>query len=239
MVKIRGLVFDAYGTLFDVHSIGRLAESLYPGSGVAISTLWRDKQIEYSRLITLSDPDPQGSSHYQSFWEITRAALSYTLQRLRLAHGAEQIKTLMDQYAHLDAFPECAGVLKRLSRSGLPMVVLSNGSPEMLQSAADYSGLSPYLNHLISVDEIRQFKTHPQAYGLASKTLGIPSGELLFVSSNGWDVMGASWYGFTTCWINRSELPFETMGLRPAFDGKDLGVVLNVVNPSLCGVGND
>jgi len=99
----------------------------------------------------------------------------------------------------------------------------------MLQSAADHSGLSPFLNHLISVDEIRQFKTHPQAYGLASKTLGIPSGELLFVSSNGWDVMGASWYGFTTCWINRSELPFETIGLRPAFDGKDLGVVLNVV----------
>jgi 2-haloacid dehalogenase len=229
MSKIRGLVFDAYGTLFNVHSIGSLAESMYPGSGVAISTLWRDKQIEYSRLITLSDPALEGSCHYQSFWELTQAALEYSLQRLALPHTSVQIKTLMDQYARLDAFPECAGVLEQLSEAGLPMVVLSNGSPEMLTSASDNSGLTPYLKHLISVDQIRQFKTHPQAYGLASKTLSIPTSELLFVSSNGWDVMGASWYGFTACWINRSGLPFETIGPRPAFNGTDLNIVLKVI----------
>ena len=231
MPLIRGLVFDAYGTLFDVHSMGRLAESLYPGSGAALSALWRDKQIEYSRLITLSDPDPAGSRHYQSFWDLTQAALAYSLQRLGLPHGQGQTKTLMDQYAHLEAFPECAEVLKQLSAAGLPMVVLSNGSPEMLQSAADSSGLTPYLNHLISVDQIQQFKTHPQAYGLASKTLDIPASELLFVSSNGWDVMGASWYGFTTCWINRSGWPFETIGPHPAFVGQDLSILPNVVKP--------
>ena len=229
MRLIRGLVFDAYGTLFDVHSVGRLAETLFPGSGAALASLWRDKQIEDSRLISLSDPGAQGSCHYQSFWEVTRAALQYGLQRLKLTHEPEHIKMLMDQYARLDAFPECEGVLQQLSGAGLPLVVLSNGSPEMLQSAADHSGLTPYLRHLISVDPIRQFKTHPEAYGLASKILGIPSGELLFVSSNGWDVMGASWYGFTTCWINRSDLPFETMGPRPAFVGPDLSAVLNVV----------
>lgn len=229
MSKIRGLVFDAYGTLFDVYSIGRLAESMYPESGTAISALWRDKQLEYSRLITLSDPALGGSRHYQSFWGVTQAALKYSLQRLGLSHGPEQIKTLMDQYARLDAFPECADVLKQLSQAGLPMVVLSNGSPAMLASAADHSGLMSYLNHLISIDQIRQFKTHPQAYGLASKTLNIPTSELLFVSSNGWDVMGAGWYGFTTCWINRSGLPFETIGPHPAFNGADLSIVLNVV----------
>jgi 2-haloacid dehalogenase len=230
MSKIRGLVFDAYGTLFDVHSIGRLAESMYPGSGAAISSLWRDKQLEYSRLITLSDPALNGSSHYQSFWTLTQAALKYSLQRLGLPDGSEQIKALMDQYARLDAFPECEGVLKQLSEAGLPMVVLSNGSPEMLASAADNSGLTSYLKHLISVDQIRQFKTHPQAYDLASKTLNIPTSELLFVSSNGWDVMGAGWYGFTTCWINRSGLPFETIGSLPTFNGVDLSIILNVVS---------
>jgi 2-haloacid dehalogenase len=229
MNTIRGLVFDAYGTLFDVHSIGRLAESLYPGSGLAISALWRDKQIEYSRLITLSDPSLEGSSHYHSFWELTQAALEYSLQRLGLPHTSLQIKTLMDQYARLDAFPECEGVLKKLSDADLPMVVLSNGSPEMLASAAENSGLTSYLKHLISVDQIRQFKTHPQAYGLATQTLNIPASELLFVSSNGWDVMGASWFGFTACWINRAGFPFETIGPRPAFTGSDLNVVIRVL----------
>ena len=232
MTRIRGLVFDAYGTLFDVHSIGKLAESMYPGSGVAISALWRDKQIEYSRLISLSDPDPTGSRHYQSFWDLTQAALSYSLQKLGLPDDSGQIKALMDQYAHLEAFPECADVLKRLSDAGLPMVVLSNGSPDMLKTAADSSGLNQYLNHLISVDQIRHFKTNPQAYGLASQVLGIETSDLLFVSSNGWDVMGAGWYGFPTCWINRANLPFEMIGHRPSFHGSDLSVVIDVINQS-------
>lgn len=233
MSNIRGLVFDAYGTLFDVHSVGRQAESMFPGSGAAVSGLWRDKQIEYSRLITLSDPDPKGSRHYQSFWDLTQAALAYSLQRLGLPHGPAHIKALMDQYANLDAFPECASVLKQLNEVGLPMVVLSNGSPEMLASAAIHSGLKTHLKQLISIDQARQFKTHPQAYGLADKILGIPAQELLFVSSNGWDVVGASWYGFTTCWINRAGLPFETIGPRPAFHGTNLGVVLDVVHGRL------
>jgi len=229
MSKIRGLVFDAYGTLFDVYSIGRLAETMHPGSGAAITALWRDKQIEYSRLVTLSDPDVNGSRHYQPFWDLTLAALEYSLQKLGLQYGQHDIQRLMDQYAQLDAFPECKGVLQKLSEMGLPMAILSNGSPQMLQSAADHSGLTPYLVHLISMEQVRQFKTHPQAYALASKTLSIPTEELLFVSSNGWDVMGASWYGFKTCWINRAGLPFETVGPRPSFDGSDLSVVLRVL----------
>lgn len=232
MDHVRGLVFDAYGTLFDVYSIGRLAEKMYPGSGDVISALWRHKQMEYSRLISLSDPDPKGSRHYQSFENVTKAALSYSLQKLGLSHGPQQIAVLMDQYGKLNAFPECADVLKPLSDAGLPMVILSNGSPAMLQSAADSAGLSPYFKHLISVDSIRQFKTNPQAYGLASKVLGIETQDLLFVSSNGWDVMGASWYGFPTCWVNRAGLPFETIGDRPSFHGPDLRIVLDVIHQS-------
>lgn len=232
MPPIRGLVFDAYGTLFDVHSVGQLAESMYPGLGASLSGLWRDKQIEYSRLVSLSDPAEAGSRHYQSFWALTQAALVYSLQRLGLAHGPDQVKALMAQYAQLQAFPECAGVLRQLHQAGLPMVVLSNGSPEMLRSAADHSGLTPYLRELISVDSVRQFKTHPQAYRLASQVLGIAPDELLFVSSNGWDVMGAAWFGFVTCWINRAGWPTETIGPRPAFEGKGLERVLEVALPA-------
>ena len=215
-MAIQAVVFDAYGTLFDVYSIGRLAETMYPGSGATITSLWRDKQIEYSRLVTLSDPDVNGSGHYQPFWDLTLAALEYSLQKLGLQYGQQDLKRLMDQYAQLDAFPECKGVLQKLSEMGLPMVILSNGSPQMLQSAADHSGLTPYLDHLISVEQVRQFKTHPQAYALASKTLSIPTEELLFVSSNGWDAAGATWYGYTSLWINRSGQPAEELGVAPS-----------------------
>lgn len=229
MTNIRGVVFDAYGTLFDVYSIGKLAEDLFPGSGAAISTLWRDKQIEYSRLVSLSDPDANGTKHYQSFWELTEAALIYTLERLALKHSTKHIDQLMSQYAHLEAFPEGKEVLQGLKDAGLPRAILSNGSPEMLQSAADSAGLSSLLDQLISIDSVRQFKTHPRAYGLASEVLNIPCQELLFVSSNAWDALGATWYGFVTCWINRSNLPFEKIGPRPSYVASDLKQVLNII----------
>ncbi|MCQ8896788.1 haloacid dehalogenase type II [Limnobacter humi] len=229
MNTIQGLVFDAYGTLLDVYSIGRLAEQLYPGSGAALGNLWRDKQIEYSRLVSLSDPQPQGSRHYASFWALTEAALRYSLERLQLDGRDTLVQQLMNQYARLDAFPECQAVLRTLSKADLPMAVLSNGSPDMLQSALDHAGLSPHMHHLISVDGVRQFKTHPAAYALACSTLNLPKENLLFVSSNGWDVMGAGWFGFSTCWINRAGLPFETIGPRPTLMGQDLSVVLSAI----------
>lgn len=228
MNKIRGVVFDAYGTLFDVQSISTLADSLFPGQGTSIAALWRDKQIEYSRLVTISDPDALGSQHYASFWELTQAALLYSLSRLGLSHEPAHVAQLMAQYAHLDAFAECKSVLEQIRKTRLPMAVLSNGSPQMLQSAADNAGLSHLLDHLISVERVRQFKTHPLAYGLASTVLQIPSQELLFVSSNGWDVMGATWFGFTTCWVNRSHLPLETIGPRPSFVVSDLNEMLTI-----------
>jgi len=229
-MAIQAVVFDAYGTLFDVYSIGALAERLYPGQGAAISTLWRDKQIEYTRLISLSDPDGEhGSSHYRPFWDITRQALRYALQRLGLSLSDEHEEALMAQYAQLTAFPENHAVLQTLRNQGMTTAILSNGNPEMLASAVQSAGMADLLDHVISVDGVRQFKTMPVAYGEVAHHIAAEKADVLFVSSNAWDVLGAAWFGFTTLWINRQGLPFETIGRRPDHTGTDLGAVLDVL----------
>ena len=230
---IRAVVFDAYGTLFDVYSIGALAESLYPGQGAAISALWRDKQIEYTRLISLSDPagasTAGGSRHYLSFWDITRRALRYTLARLGLKHSAAHEEALMGQYARLTAFPENLGVLQRLKSEGVVTAILSNGSPDMLNSAVQAAGMREWLDHVWSVDAVRQFKTTPQSYQLVPDALQIAPADVLFVSSNAWDALGATWFGFRTLWVNRQGLPPEAIGPAPSYTGSDLTTVLDVL----------
>ncbi len=223
---IRAVVFDAYGTLFDVYSIGALAEQLYPGQGAALSVLWRDKQIEYTRLISLSDPNPQGSRHYQSFWDITRASLRYALARLGLVHTQAHEDALMAQYAQLTAFPENLGVLQALRQRGVATAILSNGSPEMLQSAVHSAGMTDLLDAVLSVDSVRQFKTTPTSYQLVQDHLGLAPADVLFVSSNAWDALGATWFGFQTLWINRQGLPPEAIGPAPQHTGRDLSEVL-------------
>jgi 2-haloacid dehalogenase len=204
-----------------------LAEHLFPGQGTALSVLWRDKQIEYSRLISLSDPhNPEGSRHYQPFWEITDLALQYAVERLKLVLTPSARQQLLAQYAQLQAFPENLGVLQALQARGLPCAILSNGNPEMLHSAVASAGMNTYLDHVISVEDVRQFKTTPQSYALVHKHFAVEKNEVLFVSSNGWDVLGASWFGFQTFWVNRQNLPFETLGPRPTFTGPDLTHVL-------------
>lgn len=228
---IKAVVFDAYGTLFDVYSISVLAERLYPGQGAAISTLWRDKQIEYTRLISLSDPNnPAGSRHYLPFWELTRLSLRYTLARLKLTVTTENEDALMGQYAHLTAFPENLGVLQTLKANGLATAILSNGNPEMLDSAVTSAGMKDVLDHVISVDSIKQFKTSPSSYGLVTQYLPVQNDEILFISSNAWDALGATWHGFQTLWINRQGLPYETLGPKPSFTGENLAKVLDVLN---------
>ena len=222
---IRVVVFDAYGTLFDVYSIGALAEKLYPGQGAALSVLWRDKQIEYTRLISLSDPDPKGSRYYQSFWDITRASLRYALARLGLVHTSANEDALMAQYAQLTAFPENLGVLQTLRQRGVATAILSNGSPEMLQSAVHSAGMSELLDAVLSVDSVRQFKTTPTSYQIVTDHFGFAPADVLFVSSNAWDALGATWFGFTTHWVNRQGLPFEALTPRPHFSGPDLNSV--------------
>jgi 2-haloacid dehalogenase len=226
---IRVVVFDAYGTLFDVYSVAALAEQLFPGQGQALSVLWRDKQIEYSRLISLSDPSADGSHLYQDFWSLTERALAYACARLQLPLSADTAQQLLDQYAHLQAFPENLGVLQTLQQKGIPCAILSNGSPAMLQSAVQSAGFTPYVDRVLSVDAVRQFKTHPASYDLVQQTYPVDKAEVLFVSSNGWDALGATWYGFSTFWVNRQQLPHETIGPRPTHTGSDLTQVLKLV----------
>ena len=229
-MKIKAVVFDAYGTLFDVYSIQTLAEQFYPGQGATISVMWRDKQIEYTRLITLSDPHQvNGSKHYLSFWEITKLSLDYTLDRLKLDPKRGAVEDLMRQYARLSPFPENLAVLENLKKAGLATAILSNGSPEMLESAVANAGMSDVLDHSISVDPIRLFKTSPESYGLVQKNMPFEKQEILFVSSNGWDALGATWFGFTTLWVNRQGLPYETIGPKPTYTGRDLSKVCEVL----------
>jgi 2-haloacid dehalogenase len=224
---IKAVVFDAYGTLFDVYSIQALAETLYPGMGADIAVKWRDKQIEYTRLITQSDPhNPSGSRYFRPFWELTRLSLEYTLDRLKLDRASGQTDQLMQQYAHLTAFPENLTVLEEIKAMGLTTAILSNGSTDMLLSAVNTAGMGDVLDHIISVDAVRLFKTSPESYALVQQTIPVQQEEVLFVSSNAWDALGATWFGFTTHWVNRQGLPFEALSPQPHFSGPDLRSVL-------------
>jgi 2-haloacid dehalogenase len=216
--------------LFDVYSISSLAESLFPGQGQALSVLWRDKQIEYSRLISLSDPmNPMGSRHYQSFWDLTRLGLQYACQRLELALTPAKQKRLMDQYAQLTPFPENLAVLEALQSLQIPAAILSNGSPDMLQAAVSSAGMGHVIDKVLSVDEVRQFKTSPQSYGLVADHYKVDIREVLFVSSNSWDALGATWFGFKSFWVNRQGMPFETLGPRPTYSGRSLRDILTLI----------
>jgi 2-haloacid dehalogenase len=227
-MTIKAVVFDAYGTLFDVYSIQVLAEALYPGKGADIAVKWRDKQIEYTRLITQSDPhSASGSQYFRPFWELTRLSLEYTLDRLKLDRASGQVDQLMQQYAHLTPFAENLAVLQKIKAKGLTTAILSNGSMDMLTSAVRSAGMEDVLDHVISVDPIRLFKTSPESYGLVQQNMAVHKDEVLFVSSNAWDALGATWFGFTTHWVNRQDLPFEALSPKPNFSGADLNSVLD------------
>jgi len=222
----RAVLFDAYGTLFDVYSVGLLAEQLFPGQGQALGVLWRDKQIEYTRLVTTSKRGPQLESVYQPFWELTRADLRYACKKLGLALTAEHEQQLMNQYRHLSAFPENREVLQALKKRGIVTDILSNGDPAMLDVAVKSAGLGGLLDHVISVDSIRQYKTHPDAYALGPQATGLAASQIAFVSCNSWDALAATWYGYQTLWVNRYHLPFEELGTPPTRSGSTLNDVL-------------
>ena len=223
MMKLKAVLFDAYGTLFDVHSVALLAEQLFPGQGDKLSQLWRDKQIEYTRLVTMSAP---GSERYRPFWDITRAGLRYAAAKLALDLQPAAEERLMNQYRHLSAFAENHEVLAELKQRGVMAGILSNGDPDMLGVAVKSAGFSGLLQHLISVHPARRFKTDPAAYALGTAALKLPAREILFVSSNAWDALGATWFGYTTLWINRTGAPPEQLGTEPSFTGRNLRDVL-------------
>ena len=216
----RAVLFDAYGTLFDVYSVSLLAEQLFPGHGDRLAVLWRDKQIDYTRLLSMS-------GRYRPFWDLTRAGLRYAALRLGLALDGAAEDSLMNQYRHLSAFPENREVLAELQRRGVPTGILSNGDPEMLQVAVKSAGLAENLQHVLSVHGVQRYKTDPAAYALGPAALKLTPREILFVSSNGWDAIGATWFGYTTLWVNRAGLPLEALDTEPTRTGSSLRDVLD------------
>jgi 2-haloacid dehalogenase len=223
MDKPKAVLFDAYGTLFDVYSVGLLAEQLFPGQGAALGVLWRDKQIEYTRLVTTSND----GMHYKPFWELTRAGLRYACKRLALDLTPAHEEKLMNQYRHLSAFPENKEVLAALRAKGVSTGILSNGDPEMLGIAVRSAGLDGLLDHVLSVDSVRKYKTHPAAYALGTSATGLDAKQIAFVSCNAWDALAATWFGYRTLWVNRYQLPFEELGTQPTRTGSSLRDVLS------------
>jgi 2-haloacid dehalogenase len=211
-MRVQGLLFDAYGTLFDVHSVVEAGRAV-TADPQALALLWRQQQLEYSWLRSLM-------GRYQDFWAVTESALVFACRRLGLQVSDVERARLMDPYLRLAPFPEVRGVLERLR--GLPSAILSNGAPGMLQAVVDHAGLQGLLAHVISVDSVRTFKPAPAVYALGPARLGLPVEAIGFVSSNAWDVVGAKAYGFTAVWVNRAGAPPEELGVTPDLEVRAL-----------------
>lgn len=219
------VVFDAYGTLFDVHSVTSLAEQMFPGRGGALSQLWRSKQLEYSWLRTLA-------GRYKPFGEITRDALRYACEGLALPLDADAESRLMNQYASLSAFPEALAALRALKAAGLPLGILTNGNREMVEISVRSAGMTGLFDALLSSQQVEAFKTSPAVYALATQAFDCRPREILFVSSNCWDTIGARWHGFTSFWVNRAGAPLERLDAEPDHTGSLLTDVLAVLPPA-------
>lgn len=220
--EISALVFDAYGTLFDVHSVTRVAESLFPGKGAALSAAWRTKQLEYTWLRSL-----MGS--YEDFSRVTAASLEWTFEFLQLEPGDAERRALIDEYRRLAMFPEVPGTLEKLA-ARCPLAILSNGHPEMLEAVVDHNGLRErFRGGIISVHAARIFKPAPSVYALVEDKLGVPRAMMGFVSSNGWDAAGAKAFGFRAFWVNRAGAPVERLGVRPDEIVKDLAGIADLI----------
>ena len=207
---IRALVFDAYGTLFNVHSVIATCETLFPGQGGALSQLWRTKQLEYSWLRSLM-------GRYVDFNQVTREGLQYACKSLGLSYSESVLATLDNAYRTLALFDDTRPALQQLrhQQPALKLAILSNGAAAMLNAVVSHTKLTAMLDAVISVDEVKIFKPDPRVYQLACDRLPLNFDEIGFVSSNGWDAAGARAFGFTTFWINRAAAPVEALGVTP------------------------
>jgi 2-haloacid dehalogenase len=177
----------------------------------------------------MSDPNPHGSKHYLPFWELTIRSLRYVCKRMGLNLTIEYERRLMDQYAKLTGFGDSLTVLKAIKEKGIATAILSNGSREMLSTVVESNGLKPYLDKVVTVEDIRLFKTAPQAYELLLNAFPVKKEEILFVSSNAWDALAAKWFGLDVFWVNRLGHPFEEIGEQPNYEGNSLSTVLEVI----------
>jgi 2-haloacid dehalogenase len=214
------VVFDAYGTLFDVHSVVVMADTLFAGQGRTLSETWRAKQLEYCFLRTIGQ-------RYVDFWEITRAALEHSAEQLGLPLTAEASSSLMQAYLTLTPFPENLAALRALKQMGGELAVLSNGSPRMLDSSVRNAGMADLFTHVLSVDQVGKYKPDPAVYQMGCDAFGLPANEITFVSSNGWDISGAGWFGYKTFWVNRQGSAAERLGVVSNAAGSTLSYLVD------------
>jgi 2-haloacid dehalogenase len=193
-VTIKAVVFDAYGTLYDIQSVAAVTETAFPGYGEIITQVWRIKQLEYTWLRSLM-------RRYQDFSVITRDSLAYTLRCLGLKSDPAAFERIIDKYLHLELYPDATAALAALR--GRKLAILSNGSTGMLNALVRNSGLDRVLDATISIDSQRMFKPSPDAYALIESTLDVPPADVLFISSNPWDACGAKAFGLNVAWIER------------------------------------
>lgn len=200
----QALVFDAYGTLYDVHAVIHRCDEFWPGKGTALSQLWRQKQLEYTWQRSLM-------RRYIPFSQITRDALAYACEALKLPLDAAGTEALMQEYLRLAAYPDVPTALPRFGARKL--AILTNGSPDMIEPLVKHSGLK--FDAVLSVDAVRMFKPVREVYQLAVERLGVPKDTIGFVSSNCWDALGAKSFGFRVYWINRTGAPVDKLGFQP------------------------
>jgi 2-haloacid dehalogenase len=214
-------VFDAYGTLFDVHAaIARHRAEAGPDAD-RFSEIWRTKQLEYTWTLTLA-------GQYLDSWTLTERALDYTFARIPSVDLALRGK-LLEAYLSLDAFPDARTALTQLKNRGLRLAILSNGSPRMLSAAVKASGLGELLDDVLSVEAIRMYKPRPEVYALVTQAFGVTGQDVALVSSNRWDVMGAAEFGFHPVWVNRARMPEEYADRPPEHIVPDLAALASQV----------
>ena len=209
---IKACVFDAYGTLFDVHSAVGAHSARLEQRADAVSATWRGKQLEYTWLRSLM-------GRHADFWEVTGDALDFALERhgidIQAATHSGLREALMQAYLELSPYPEVATTLAKLRERKLRMAILSNGSPDMLEAAVDNARLQGIFEAVLSVESVGVYKPDPRVYQLAVDQLALPREHILFLSSNGWDAVGAMSFGFPTYWVNRAGAPVERLDYEP------------------------
>lgn len=219
-MPIRAFVFDAYGTLFDVHAaIARHRDAAGPEAD-RLSEIWRTKQLEYAWTLS-------AAGHYVDFWTLTERALDHAFARCPSVDRALRAKLLV-AYCKLDAFPDARAALSALKTKGFKTAILSNGSPHMLDSAVTAAGIETDLDAVLSVDAIRAYKPKAVVYAMVTAGFGIKPEEVAFVSSNRWDVMGATAFGFRCVWVNRANQPDEYPELAPVKVVRELSALASL-----------
>lgn len=212
--KIKAVAFDAF-PIFDPRPVFALAEQLFPGRGAELSNAWRTRQFEYQWLRALS-------GRYADFWQATEDALVFSAKLLKLDLTPEKRQRLMQAYLALRAWPDVPPALQSLKAAGLRLAFLSNATPKMLEAGVKNSGLEGVFEHVLSTDSRGTYKPDPRAYQMAIDAFQLKREEIVFVAFAGWDVAGAKWFGYTTFWVNRLNLPVEELGVAPDAMGKDL-----------------